>query len=246
MKTAIVTGGSRGIGEAMVCRLGELGYNVVINYNSDSSKVLCENIAENLKGVCNVNVATIQADVASFEGCKKIVDFAVETFGPRVDLLVNNAGVTNNKAFHEMDPADYEWLMNINLMSNLHMARLVLPYMVEQKSGNIINISSVGGLMGVAYQGDYCASKSGVIGLTRALAMEYGKMGIRVNAIAPGMIWTDMLRGVDQDQVTALKQSIPMGEIGDVSEIAATMEFLIKSTYMTGQTVSPNGGIVMP
>ncbi len=246
MKTAIVTGGSRGIGEAMVCRLGELGYNVVINYNSNSSKELCDNIADRLKCSCNVNVATIQADVSSFEGCKKIVDFAVETFGPRIDLLVNNAGVTNNKAFHEMDPSDYEWLMNINLMSNLHMSRLVLPYMVEQKSGNIVNISSVGGLMGVAYQGDYCASKSGVIGLTRALAMEYGKLGIRVNAIAPGMIWTDMLRGVDQDQVAALKESIPMGEIGEVSEIAATLEFLIKSNYMTGQTVSPNGGLVMP
>lgn len=245
MKTAIVTGGSRGIGEAMVCRLGELGYNVVINYNSDSSKALCDNISEKLKCDCKVNVALVQADVSTYEGCKKIVDHAVETFGARVDLLINNAGVTNNKAFHEMDHKDYEWLMNINLMSNLHMSRLVLPYMVEQKSGNIINISSVGGLMGVAYQGDYCASKSGVIGLTRALAMEYGKFGIRVNSIAPGMIWTDMLRGVDQDQVNALKQSIPMGEIGDVEEIASTMEYLIKSTYMTGQTVSPNGGIVM-
>lgn len=246
MKTAIVTGGSRGIGAAMVYRLGELGYNVVINYNSDSSKQLCDEIKEKIEAGGKSKVATIQADVSTYESCKKIVDFAVETFGKQVDVLVNNAGVTNNMAFHEMDHKDYEWLMNINLMSNLHMCRLVLPYMVENKSGNIINISSVGGLMGVAYQGDYCASKSGVIGLTRSLAMEYGKLGIRINAIAPGMIWTDMLRGVDQDQVAALKQSIPLGEIGEVEEIASTMEFLIKSNYMTGQTVSPNGGLVMP
>lgn len=245
MKTAIVTGGSRGIGEAMVCRLGELGYNVVINYNSDSSKELCEDIVVRLGETCNVNVKMVQADVSTFEGCKKVVDFAIEAFGPSIDLLINNAGVSNNKAFHEMDPSDYEWLLNVNLMSTLHMSRLVLPYMVEQQSGNIINISSVGGLMGVAYQADYCASKSGVIGFTRALAMEYGKMGIRVNSIAPGMIWTDMLRGVDQDQVQALKQSIPQGEIGEVTEIAEAMEYLLKSTYMTGQTVSPNGGIVM-
>lgn len=245
MKTAIVTGGSRGIGEAMVCRLGELGYNVVINYNSDSSKCLCDDIATRLYESCSVNVKTVQADVSTFEGCQKVVDAAVEAFGPTIDLLINNAGVSNNMAFHEMDPSDYEWLINVNLMSTLHMSRLVLPYMVEQQSGNIINISSVGGLMGVAYQADYCASKSGIIGFTRALAMEYGKMGIRVNNIAPGMIWTDMLRGVNQDQVQALKQSIPTGEIGEVKEIAEAMEYLLKSTYMTGQTVSPNGGMVM-
>lgn len=245
MKTAIVTGGSRGIGEAMVCRLGELGYNVVINYNSNSSKELCDQIATKLYSECKVHVKTVQADVSTLEGCQKVVDTAIEAFGPTIDLLINNAGVSNNKAFHEMDPSDYQWLINVNLMSTLHMSRLVLPYMVEQQSGNIINISSVGGLIGVAYQADYCASKSGIIGFTRALAMEYGKMGIRINNIAPGMIWTDMLRGVDQDQVQALKQSIPTGDIGAVEEIAEAMEYLLKSTYMTGQTVSPNGGLVM-
>ena len=110
----------------------------------------------------------------------------------------------------------------------------------------MINTSSIGGLMGVANQADYCASKAGLIGMTRALAMEFGKQHIRFNCICPGMIWTDMLRSVNQDEVAALKMGIPMGEIGDVEDIAVAMEFLIKDKYMTGQYVSPNGGIYMP
>jgi 3-oxoacyl-[acyl-carrier protein] reductase len=126
------------------------------------------------------------------------------------------------------------------------MTQVALPYMGEHKDGNIINIASIGGMMGVAEQADYCAAKSGVIGFTRGLAVEFGPRNIRVNCIAPGMIWTDMLRQADQNAVAALKTAIPLGEIGEVNDIADCMEYLINAKYVTGQTISPNGGILMP
>lgn len=244
-KTAIITGGSRGIGEAMVLKLGEMGYDVVVNYRSDSSKELSENLVAKLKSEYGRDGLAVQADVSKYEDCKKLVEAAVAKFGDQIDVLVNNAGITNNCNFIDITEEQYTRVINTNLMSFLHMCHLTLPYMVKN-GGAIINTSSIGGLMGVANQADYCAAKSGVIGLTRALAVEFARQNIRVNAIAPGMIWTDMLRGVNQDEVQALKLSIPMGEIGDVNDISECMEYLINAKYVTGQVVSPNGGIIMP
>ena len=144
---------------------------------------------------------------------------------------------------------DYERVININLLSQLHMTHLVLPYMVnhcnKENQGNIVNTASVGGLIGVINQGDYCASKGGSIGFTRAIAMEFAGAGIRVNAIAPGMIMTDMLRGVNQDELNALAATIPQGFIGDVSDIAGCLAYILSAPYLTGQIISPNGGFVM-
>lgn len=246
MKTAIITGGSRGIGEAMTMKLGEMGYNVVINYRSDSSKALTEKLVETLKEKYGVEGYAVQADVSKYEDCEKLVKAAVEKFGEKIDVLVNNAGITNNAAFCDLPREKYMAVLETNLISAFHMCHFVVPYMVKANSGCVINTSSIGGLMGVANQADYCASKAGLIGMTRALAMEFGKQHIRFNCICPGMIWTDMLRGVNQDEVQALKMGIPMGEIGDVEDIATAMEFLIRDKYMTGQYVSPNGGIYMP
>ena len=245
MKVAIITGGSRGLGEGMAIKLAEKGYNVALNYVSDSSKKLAENILERIKSEYGVDGIAVQADVSDYKQCEKIVDATVEKFGNKIDVLINNAGITNNVSFLEITPEQYENLVNVNLVSYMHMCRLVLPYMAEAKGGCIINVSSIGGLMGVAQQGDYCAAKAGVIGLSRALAVEFACMGIRVNSIAPGMIWTDMLRSVDQDAVQALKQSIPLGEIGDIEDIAQAMDYLINANYVTGQVISPNGGICM-
>ena len=246
MKTAIITGGSRGIGEAMTRKLGELGYNVVINYRSDSSKALTEKLIQDLKDLYGVDGLAVQADVSKYEECEKLVNAAVAKFGEKIDVLVNNAGITNNSPFCELPREKYMAVLETNLISAFHMCHFVVPYMVKAQEGCVINTSSIGGLMGVANQADYCASKAGLIGMTRALAMEFGKQHIRFNCICPGMIWTDMLRGVNQDEVQALKQGIPMGEIGDVDDIAGAMEFLIKNKYMTGQYVYPNGGIYMP
>ena len=246
MKTAIITGGSRGIGEAMTMKLGEMGYNVVINYRSDSSKALAEALIEKLQSQYGVKGAAFQADVSKYEDCEKLVASAVETFGEKIDVLINNAGITNNAPFCDLPREKYMAVLETNLISAFHMCHFVVPFMVKAGEGCVISTSSIGGLMGVANQADYCASKSGLIGMTRALAMEFGKQNIRFNCICPGMIWTDMLRGVNQDEVAALAQAIPMGKIGDVADIAGAMEFLIKNEYMTGQYVSPNGGIYMP
>ena len=248
-KTAIITGGSRGIGEAMSYKLGELGYNVVVNYRSESSKALSDNIAEKLAADYKVDTLVVKADVSKYEDCEALVKATVDKFGDNIDVLVNNAGITNNCNFIDITRQQYENVINTNLMSFLHMSHLVLPYMVNHSSKDnqccIINTSSIGGLIGVINQADYCASKAGIIGLTRALALEFAARGIRVNAIAPGMIMTDMLMGVNQDELKALASTIPQGYIGDTSDIAGALEYLLKAPYVTGQVISPNGGIVL-
>lgn len=248
-KTAIITGGSRGIGRALSLKLGELGYNVVINYRSESSKAKSDEVAKELEDTYHVETLVVRADVSKFEQCEALVKAAVERFGDRIDALVNNAGITNNCNWIDIKPEAYESVIATNLMSFLHMTHLVLPYMVNHSSKDeqcvICNTSSVGGLTGVINQADYCAAKSGVIGLTRALALEYAAKGIRVNAIAPGMIMTDMLRGVNQDELNALAATIPEGYIGDVSDIAGALEYIFTAPYLTGQIISPNGGFVL-
>jgi 3-oxoacyl-[acyl-carrier protein] reductase len=244
-KIAIITGGSRGIGAAMTEKLGEMGYNVVINYRSDSSKKLTEELCSKLKDKYGVDTLVVKADVSKYEDCKTLVDAAVNKFGDKIDVLVNNAGITNNCNFIDITPEQYTNVINTNLMSVLHMCHLTIPYMVDYDSC-IINNSSIGGLIGVINQADYCASKAGIIGLTRALAMEFASRKVRVNTIAPGMIMTDMLRGVNQDELKALASTIPQGYIGEPSDISGAMEYIITAPYLTGQTISPNGGIVMP
>ena len=170
---------------------------------------------------------------------------ATDKFGKSIDVLVNNAGITNNCNFIDITKEQYTAVIETNLLSLLHMSHLALPYMVDHES-RIVNVSSIGGLFGVVNQADYCAAKSGVIGLTRALAMEFAGRKVRVNAIAPGMIMTDMLRGVNQDELNALAAGIPQGYIGEVSDIAGCMAYILTAPYLTGQTISPNGGFVMP
>lgn len=243
-KTAIITGSSRGIGRAMALKLGEMGYNVVVNYVSESSKSLAEELSEELKTKYGVESLIVRADVSKYSECEKLINAAVEKFSDTIDVLVNNAGITNNSNFIDITEDQYTRVIETNLLSLMHMCHLALPYMVD-KNTVIVNTSSVGGLVGVVNQADYCAAKSGVIGLTRALALEFASRGVRVNAIAPGMIMSDMLRGVNQDELNALAATIPMGKIGDVSDIAGCLEYLVKAPYMTGQVVSPNGGFVM-
>lgn len=246
-KIAIITGGSRGIGEGMTLKLGEMGYNVVINYRSESSKKLSDDLSEKLAKEYGVESIVVKADVSKYDDCEKLVKASIAKFGNRIDVLINNAGITNNSNFIDLTKEAYTNVINTNLMSFLHMCHLALPHMVDLEEGsNIINTSSIGGLMGVANQGDYCAAKAGVIGLTRALALEFASRKVKVNAIAPGMIMTDMLRGVNQDELKALAGTIPMGYIGDISDIAGCMEYIINASYLTGQVISPNGGVIMP
>lgn len=248
-KTAIITGGSRGIGKALSLKLGELGYNVVINYRSPSSKAKSEEVAKEIEEKYGVKTLIVKADVSKYEECEHLVNETVKAFGDHIDCLVNNAGITNNCNWIDIKKEAYEQVIATNLMSFMHMSHLVLPYMVnhsdKEHQCNIVNTSSVGGMTGVINQADYCAAKSGVIGLSRALALEYAKKGIRVNVIAPGMIMTDMLRGVNQDELRALAATIPEGYIGDVEDIAGALEYILKAPYLTGQVISPNGGFVL-
>ncbi|MCD7927423.1 MAG: 3-oxoacyl-ACP reductase FabG [Oscillospiraceae bacterium] len=243
-KTAIVTGGTRGLGHAMALKLGDMGYNVAVNYHSDNSKALADQTVEQLEAK-GVEAMAIQADVSQYEECEKLVNTVVGRFGEKLDVLVNNAGITNNCNFIDITPEAYTRVINTNLLSLLHMSHLCLPYLVDHDSC-IVNTSSVGGLTGVINQADYCAAKSGVIGLTRALALEFAGRKVRVNAIAPGMIMTDMLRGVNQDELRALAATIPVGRIGDPEDIAGCLEYIVTAGYLTGQVISPNGGFVMP
>jgi 3-oxoacyl-[acyl-carrier protein] reductase len=229
----------------MTRKLGELGYDVVINYRSESSKALSDNLAKELNSSYGVQTLVVRANVSQYEDCETLVSAAVDKFGNKIDVLVNNAGITNNCSFIDITKEQYTNVIETNLLSMMHMCHLALPYMVDRDS-SIINVSSVGGLVGVINQADYCASKSGIIGLTRALALEFASRKVRVNVIAPGMIMTDMLAGVNQDELNALAGAIPQGFIGDVSDIAGCMEYLLSAPYMTGQTISPNGGFVMP
>jgi 3-oxoacyl-[acyl-carrier protein] reductase len=246
-KTALITGGSRGIGNAMTHKLAEMGYNVAINYRSESSKQSTQALAEALQTEYGVEAVAIQADVSKVEDVERLVKETVARFGNRIDVLVNNAGITNNASFIDINPTDYMNLINVNLMSVLHTTHFALPYMVDHpdEKANIISTASIGGMMPVVNQADYSAAKSGVIGMMRSLALELASRNIKVNTISPGMIMSDMLRGVNQDELNALAATIPLGHIGDVQDIAGALEFLIKNDYMTGQNVSPNGGMVM-
>lgn len=170
-KTAIITGGSRGLGAAMTMKLGELGYNVVINYRSESSKALTDEAVEKLKSEYGVDAIAVKADVSKYEDCERLVQAAIDKFGDKIDVVVNNAGITNNCNFIDLQPEQYTRVIETNLLSLFHINHLVMPHMVDHDSC-IVNISSVGGLTGVINQADYCAAKSGVIGLTRALALD--------------------------------------------------------------------------
>lgn len=247
VKTAVITGGSRGIGAAMTRVLGKLGCNTVINYTSDHSKVLTEELAHELETTYGVRAEAVRADVSDYDQCARLVDTAVSDFGP-IDALICNAGINNGINFIDIRPEQYERLIAVNLVSIMHMTHLVLPHMVDHADREhqcVINYtSSIDGLDGFPNQADYCASKAGVIGFMRSIAREYAGRGIRANVIAPGLTMTDMLRGVDPDEIAGLAAKVPLGTIGDVSDIAGALEYLLTAPYMTGQVISPNGGLI--
>ena len=242
---AIVTGGARGIGEAMCLQLASEGYSVVVNYVSESSKPKAEALVAKMEADYKVKGLAVQADVAEYAQCKKLVDAGVTAFGEKIAVLVNNAGIAVGKSFLDLTESEYSRLIGVNLTSALHCTHVVLPYMVKQGYGAIVSTSSVGGIMGVANQVDYSAAKAGIIGMTKAMAKEFGQYHITVNCIAPGMIWTDMLSGSSQEAVEGLKSVTPLGTIGNVKDISDCLSYVINADFLTGQTISPNGGLTI-
>lgn len=244
-KCAVITGSTKGIGKAIAMKYASLGCDIVINYRSDSDEVNARELSEEV-GKLGVNTLIIKANVADFEEAKNLVEKAKEKFG-RVDILVNNAGITKDNLVLRMTENDFDSVINVNLKGSFNCLKAVTPIMLKQKSGKIINMASVVGVIGNAGQVNYCASKAGVIGMTKSLARELGGKNINVNAIAPGFIDTDMTRVLSEDQKKNILSQVPLKRLGLVSDIANVAAFLASedSDYITGQVIHVDGGMAM-
>ncbi len=238
-KTVLVTGAAKGIGRAIATAFAKEGCNVILNYRSTISD---DFIAE-IKSY-GVECLPIQGDVSNFDKSKEIVDKSIEIFSS-IDILINNAGVTKDGLLMRMSEQDFDTVLNINLKGSFNMTRHAINYMIKKRSGTIINISSVVGVIGNAGQVNYAASKAGIIGMTKSIAREVASRGITCNAIAPGFIQTDMTAVLKEDVVKQMTAQIPMKKLGQVEDIAQTAVFLAKSQYITGQVIHVNGGMAM-
>lgn len=236
-KVALVTGGSRGIGKACAIELARAGYDVAISYagNEEAANKTIEELQ-----ALNVKAKSYKFDVANKEACAKAVEEVMTEFG-RIDVLVNNAGITRDGLFLRMSAENWEAVINTNLNSAFYMSNPVVKIMMKQRSGCIVNMSSIVGVHGNAGQANYSAAKAGLIGFTKSLAKEIGSRNIRVNAIAPGFIQTDMTKGLEE---TKIAQHIALNRLGTPEDIAKTVKFLAEEgTYITGQVIGVDGGL---
>lgn len=242
-KVAVVTGASRGIGRAIAKKLAEDGMFVVINYrgNKEQAERVKQEILEN-QGMAEIYAC----DVSDYDACEAFFKTVVQTYG-RIDVLVNNAGITRDGLLMKMTEEDYDAVLQTNLKGPFNGIRFVSRQMLKQRSGRIINISSVSGILGNAGQANYCAAKAGVIGLTKSAARELASRGITVNAVAPGFICTEMTEVLSEEVQTNVKKQIPLGQFGKPEDIAEAVAFLAseKARYITGQVLSVDGGMVM-
>ncbi len=243
MKTAIITGASRGIGRKTAKLLAQNGYAVLINYhkNKEMAQKLCRELTDE-----GFYAKIFGADVSQPDLVKQMVDFAMKTFG-KIDLLVNNAAVAKQQLFSDITLADWRETFSVNVDGMFLCTKEVLPHMIHEKSGSIVNISSMWGITGGSCEVAYSASKAAVIGLTKSLAKEVGLSGIRVNCVAPGVIDTDMNGHLSPEDMNALREETPLNCIGTVQDVAEAVLFLAsdKAKFITGQVLQVNGGILM-
>lgn len=239
---AIVTGSTRGIGYEIAKTLGENGYRVMLSGRNEEGLAKAKGELEAM-GYC---VATCRADVSKAEDANKLVAGTLEAFG-RIDTLVNNAGVTNDTLLMRMDEDAWDKVLDTNLKGAFLMTKAVIKPMLKQKKGSIINIASVVGLIGNAGQANYAASKAGLIGFTKSVAKEYGKKGIRVNAVAPGFICSDMTAGLADSLKEQMLAQVPLNVFGQPRDVANAVVFLASdnASYITGQVLTVDGGMVM-
>ena len=238
-KNVFVTGSTRGIGLAIAHQFASLGANVVLNGRSAISQELLDEFAN-----YDVKVIAISGDVSDNADAKRMVDEAIAKLGS-VDILINNAGITNDKLMLKMTEEDFERVLKINLTGAFNMTQSVLKPMTKARQGAIINLSSVVGLTGNIGQANYAASKAGLIGLTKSVAREVAARGIRVNAIAPGFIESDMTDAIPEKMRDAMVGQIPMKRIGKAEEVAQVASFLAQQEYITGQVIAIDGGMTM-
>lgn len=241
-KIAMVTGASRGIGAAIAKRLASEGAKVAINYNSSKEQAL-----QVLSAVQEVSEGIlVQGDVSVQADAEKVLSQVIENWG-KIDILVNNAGINRDKLLMRMDASDWDDVMNVNLRGTFLCTKLVLPYLIKQRRGNIVNVSSVVGLSGNPGQVNYAASKAGLVGFTKALAREVASRNITVNALAPGFITSGgMVDELSSDAKETILKKIPMGRFGTVDEVAECCLFLCsdQSSYITGQVITMDGGMI--
>jgi len=233
MSVALVTGGSRGIGRAIVEELAAKGYQVAFTYAGNRAA------AESLDGVAKA----YQADARDFSCAEKVVADVQSVLGP-IDVLVNNAGIKRDGALHNMDPVAWQEVIDTNLTGTFNYSRAVMKHLIR-RGGSVINITSVSGIIGMAGQTNYSASKAGVIGFTKALAREVARFGVRVNAVAPGFIDTDMTASIDDNARKKLYAQIPLGKTGTATQVARAVLYLASddASYITGQVLTMDGGL---
>ena len=238
-KVALVTGASRGIGKACAIELAKAGYDVAVSY-AGNEEAANKTVGE-LKDL-GVKAKAYKFDVSDKEACAKAVEEVLADFG-KLDVLVNNAGITRDGLFMRMSAENWEAVINTNLSSAFYMTSPAIKTMIKQRSGCIINMSSIVGVMGNAGQANYSAAKAGLIGFTKSLAKELGSRNIRVNAIAPGFIQTDMTKDLDTEKIA---EHIPLKRLGQPEDIAKAVRFLAEDApYITGQVIGVDGGLVV-
>lgn len=233
----LVTGASRGIGRKIAKSLAEKGNQVIANYNKSEEQ------AQSLKEE-NKNIDIFKADVSKRDEVKKMVEYIINKYG-KIDVLINNAGIAKSKLFTDVTDEDWNKVINTNLYSTFCVTQEVLPNMIHNKKGCIINISSVWGMVGASCETVYSIAKAGIDGMTKSLAKELGPSNIRVNSIAPGIIDTDMNKNLSEDEINNIIQEIPLEKIGKTIDIAKCVQWLIDDDYTTGQVISINGGWVI-
>ena len=237
-KTVLITGASRGIGAATAEIFADNGYNVIINYNKNHERA--KQIASKTGG------NLIQADVSDIAQTEKMIDSIISEYG-KIDVLVNNAGISVTGTFDSISDEDARRLFDVNIFGTFNCTKLVLPHMLRRKYGKIINVSSMWGQVGASCEVHYSASKSAVIGFTKALAKEVGPSGITVNCVSPGFISTDMTACYTKEEVNAICEEIPVGRTGSPYEVAQAVFYLAseQAAYITGQVLGINGGMIV-
>jgi 3-oxoacyl-[acyl-carrier protein] reductase len=240
-KVAIVTGASRGIGAAIAKKLSKNGATVIVNYcgSAEAAKKVEKEITD-----CGGKAVAVKCDVSNYEECKNFIDGIYKEYG-QIDILVNNAGVTRDGLLMGMSEEDFDTVINTNLKGVFNCMRFVSRYMIKKKKGSIVNISSVSGVIGNPGQVNYSASKAGVIGITKSAAKELAPRSIRVNAVAPGFVESDMTDKLSDEVKEKAKKVISLGRFGKAEEIANVVSFLAgdESSYLTGQVLKVDGGM---